>query len=165
MADLDRTGLAAVERQVLAPEVIERTLERAVAEWARPTATDDRDRIAATHREVDGELRRLTNALAAGADTPSVVRAIWEREVTRTALQGRLANHESILQVATVDLATVREVVRERLTDWQGLMSRHTPKPDNCSGESCTGGSSSNPHPSGRTATPRSRELPRSARC
>jgi hypothetical protein len=78
----------------------------------------------------------------------------------------RLAS-QSIRQVSTVDLATVREALRERLTDWQGLMSRHMPKPGNCSRKSCTSGSSSNPHPGGGTAlapTGRYREASTSAR-
>jgi len=85
MAALDRTVLAAVERQVLAPEVIERTLERAMAEWARPTATDERDQFARALAEVETELGRLVVQ-------PTPERPDCYAEVTGTATIGKVSS-------------------------------------------------------------------------
>ena len=128
MAALDRAVLESIERQVLAPDVIEQIVGRALAEWSRPKPAEERERVAAALRDVDAELGRLTTALAAGADTPSVIEAIKAREAKRTTLQARLTTLSQTDRVVTLDAATVRQAVRERLTDWSGLMARHTPQ-------------------------------------
>ena len=128
MAILDRAVLAAIEEQVLAPEVIEAIVARVVAESQKPSSTAERDRLTAMLADVEQELERLTRAVAAGAETPSMLAAITEREGKRAVFAERLATLSAIRDVSTLDLAAVRKTAREQVAEWAGLMERHTPQ-------------------------------------
>jgi hypothetical protein len=128
MAILDRAVLAAVEAQVLAPDVIEAIVVRVLAEPQKPSSTVERDRPAAMLAEVEQELERLTRAVASGAETPSMLTAIKGREARRAALAARLAAQAAVRDVSTLDLAEVRRIARQQVAEWTGLMTRHTPQ-------------------------------------
>jgi len=84
----DREVLTTVERAVLAPEVIERTIRRALAMLA--PADDElsarRARLQQSIGALEAELTRLTDALARGGDLDSLLGAIKDREGRRAQL-------------------------------------------------------------------------------
>jgi hypothetical protein len=74
-------------------------------------------------RRLDGELRRLADAIASTrGEAQSLMTAIRAREGERVRVQGRLTELAAIGQVARMDRARLDKDLRERLTDWQGLI-------------------------------------------
>ena len=74
---------------------------------------------------LDGELCRLTTALATGAELPSVIAAIRERERRKVGLQRRLEAAEGLARAPRIDRRKLEPVLRARLDDWHGLLGRH----------------------------------------
>ena len=72
---------------------------------------------------LEGELRRLADVIAtAGGDVPSLMTAIRAREQERVRVQGRSAELAATSQVAHMDRARLLRDLRQRLTDWQGVI-------------------------------------------
>ncbi|MCZ6856587.1 MAG: hypothetical protein O7F70_01175 [Gemmatimonadetes bacterium] len=75
---------------------------------------------------LERELSRLTEALAAGGDVPSVVAAIKARERRQAGLRAQLTALERVAQLPSLDLTRLERDLTARLTEWRGLLSRHT---------------------------------------
>ena len=121
--DAEQAILETVEHDLLRPEVLEAALARVLEQLdpeatARETSGLETDLV-----RLDGELRRLADVIAtAGGDVPSLMTAIRARERERATVQGRLAELAATHQVAHMDRARLLRDLRQRLTDWQGLI-------------------------------------------
>jgi site-specific DNA recombinase len=129
MEDVDRAVLAAFERQLLAPDMVEEILAEAVAQLAPGVeqAETDRDALAAALVRVDDEIANLTNAVAAGGQLSALVKGLQTREAERERLIRRLAG----LAHATVQGAAaptrLHAQFAAKLADWRGALHRQAP--------------------------------------
>ena len=126
MAALDHDVLAVLGRDVLTPERIQRTVQRALALY-----TDSPDAVAARQATVTRDLQRLeqechrlTTVLAAGGPLPTVVEALRERERQRATLQAGLESLAGLSRAARrwADDELAEELTA-RLGDWQRVLS------------------------------------------
>lgn len=123
MADAEAAVLASIQHTLLNPDVIEEAIRRAAARL-----TSDDDSAEKTRRELwqlETELARLADAVAAGGDVPALVEAIRNREERRRALQ------QQLLKATPTPAPAVREVVadlRARVQDWQSVLRGSVPE-------------------------------------
>ncbi len=126
MDPTNETVLRVIEQQVLSPEVVHGTV-RKVLERLRPAENTLVPQHTAARAElavIEQELSRLSQAVAQGGDLPALLDAIRGRERRRQGLQDDLAALERFRQLGTVDLARLERDARERLSDFQGLLTR-----------------------------------------
>ncbi len=71
-----------------------------------------RDTLTAELRKVEAELARMIAAIAAGADLPTLVEAIKERETQRTRIQEQITALGQQAQLATLDVTKVQAELR-----------------------------------------------------
>ena len=127
MVGANEALLEAVREQILSPEVVTAAVARAAERIAAladnpPDTGEIRGQLA----DLDRELSHLTEALAAGGDVPSVVAAIQERDKRRGSLLAQLTALERVAHLPTLDLTRLERDLTTRLTEWRGLLSRHT---------------------------------------
>jgi site-specific DNA recombinase len=124
----DRAVLSAVERDLLRPEVVEVALREAVRELhlSKDEVARRQDELQAELTKVDGELARYAEAIATAGQLDAILAAVKEREARRTHLKAELAKLGSRADIASLNAARVSSNLRERLTDWQGLLQRQT---------------------------------------
>jgi hypothetical protein len=120
--------LGALGRQALAPEVVVAAIDQTIRRWEVGAALREPDHRAvqeALHR-VESELCRLTEALAHGEAPPTILEAIRTRERQRAELQEQ-ARHlaRPTARPSVTRAAPLATVLRDRLTDWQGLLERN----------------------------------------
>jgi len=107
-------------------EIIEAAIDRAAVrlnpstELAQATSLRVRRELDA----VEGELERLTAAIASGGDLPALLRAVQEREERRRRLRAELASANR----PGLDPAALKANLKARLADWRGLLTRHIPQ-------------------------------------
>jgi hypothetical protein len=77
---------------------------------------------------VERELERLTAAVTAGGNVPTLVDAMRTREAERTKLRQELSVHERATQVARLDTRRVERELRAKLDEWTALLRRQTPQ-------------------------------------
>jgi hypothetical protein len=118
--------LAAVEQEVLHPEVLRRAISRAINELNAPTDTvvPRRTGLQGELTVLEQELTRLTAAVAQGGDLKPLLDGIQARERRRGTLQTELAGLEGLRPVTALDLQQLQREVEVRLADWRGLLSR-----------------------------------------
>lgn len=119
--------LAVVTRDLLRPEVITAAIEtaRQRLQPAGAVREAEQERLAAELRQVEIELRRLTEAVGAGGHGPTLVQAIQAREVQRTHLQAELQALDQLAQVASIDRARIERDLGSILDEWRGLLQKH----------------------------------------
>ncbi len=130
MEATDQAVLGAVARDVLNPRVVARAAEQAIAILCPPAdAVDERrDELLAQMRRLEAELARLAEAIARGGDVPALLRAVKDREAQRARCEHWLGALESARHLSRFERGRIDRQVREVLTDWQGLLTRHTPQ-------------------------------------
>ena len=106
MQRTNQAVLAAVEQDVLHPEVVRRAISRAINELNAPTDTvvPRRTGLQAELTVLEQELARLTAAVAQGGDLKPLLDGIQAREQRRRALQTELAGLEGLQPVTARDL-------------------------------------------------------------
>jgi len=130
MEATDRAVLGAVERDLLRSEIVEQALLDAILELQVP---DDevarrRDELRANLKKVDDELEQYAEAIAAAGSLEAILAAMKEREARRAHLAAELERLESRAKIRSLDTADLTANLRNRLTDWQGLLQRQTPE-------------------------------------
>jgi len=125
MDEADALLLATLKRDVMEASLIDGIVEQTLRDWRASTRPLEGQREDLEQRlgEIAGELRNLTDALAAGAPVSSVQDAIRARERERRELQGQL-EHVDGLSRADADGAELSRTLHARLTNWQGLLDR-----------------------------------------
>ena len=98
---MNEAVLGALGEQVLSPQVVQAAVARARDRLLHATPDADVQPLREALASVERELTRLTAALATGADLPTVVEAIREREARKVTLKRRL---EAVGDLARVPL-------------------------------------------------------------
>ncbi len=125
MTDANAAVLSAMGEQVLSPAVVEAAVTRALERLAEPQPVTEAPALRDDLRRLDGELTRLTSALATGADLTSVVTAIRDRERQKATLEQKLAAVEQVGKLPDLNRDELEQILRDRLDVWRGLLGRH----------------------------------------
>ena len=125
MAATDDAVLSVVEDAILRPEVVEAVIERAVEQLTATTVESRRPSLEADLAALDGELARLTGAIATGGELPALLEAVQDREQRRESLRREL-EVLGASEPVVLDRAALRKNLESRLGDWRGLLRRHT---------------------------------------
>ena len=122
----NQTVLAALEQEVLHPEVVRRAMSRAIDELntATDTVVPRRTALQAELGVLEQELSRLAAAVAQGGDLEPLLDGIRARERRRQALQTEWSGLDGLPPVTTRDLQQIQHDVEARLADWRGLLRR-----------------------------------------
>ncbi len=130
MAAANTAILAAIESDVLRPEVVDAALTRAVDALLPKAEVLDRERTVATTAlaTVEGQVQRLIAAISASGHSPALLAALQTTETRRAALEQTLATLGRQRQLTDLDVPSLRRDLRHRLVDWQGLLNRHVPQ-------------------------------------
>jgi hypothetical protein len=124
--------LRSVEHDVLTVAVLETSLYKALSALQSEPATGADARASGLRAELaqlDAEVGRLAAAIAGGGELPALLGALQERERRRAHLRGELARRERELMTAArgrLDAEGFLGELRERLTDWQGMLRQET---------------------------------------
>ena len=129
LTEADEAILSALENDLLAEDIIEEAMTRAIAQ--------------AIHGDIDGrsEKQRLETALRTGADraatahdghpggrrSPTLVQAIKDRERQRESLARDLLALERPRPLSS-DAARLRAELRAKLADWRSMLRAHVPQ-------------------------------------
>ena len=124
MADAETAILDVLQATLLNPDVIEAAIHRSAARLTTDDSTSDTG--AAQLRQLDTELARLTDAIAAGGDVPALVEAVRGREERRRELERQMLARPRAASM--VDVATIVDDLRARLHDWQAVLRGAIPE-------------------------------------
>ena len=131
MEATDRAVLETIDHDVLNPRVLARAAENAIAALCPPADAADEQRAALLGQigRLEAELANLAKAIAEpGGNIPALLHAAKDREAQRARCEHQLAALESARRLSRFERARIDRQVREVLTDWQGLLTRHTPQ-------------------------------------
>jgi site-specific DNA recombinase len=121
---IDTAVLGTLAGDVLRPAVIHAVIA-GVLDALEPKAVGrDVERSRAELARVERELERLTDAIAAGGDLASLVTALQGRQARQHALTATIAAGEASAHVR-LDRRTVEARVREKLSAWRALLTKH----------------------------------------
>ncbi len=121
----DRTVLEALADQVLTPDIVREILRRTLERLAAPGPGLDAAPLRTELATVESELGRLTAAVASGADVPSLIAAMREREKRKQAIAARLEVLRQVAQMPAPNPAALERDVLARLAEWKALLGRH----------------------------------------
>jgi len=121
--ELETQLLAGLQAKVLHPEVVEYTMEKFEATLTEQLAGLDHemDRMSRRKAVLDREIRNLTNRIAGGDPSPSIMAAIAERERELQTIADRLL--ESRPDSIRSRFKDIRRFVETRLRDLRGLLN------------------------------------------
>ena len=126
MTPTNQAVLDTVAEELLSPQTVEAVVQRAMA--ALTEAPDREPERAAAQQNlaaVETELGRLSAAVAAGGDVPSLVTAITDRERRRVGLTEQIAALNALEAWPHRDQTALARDLHARLTEWRGLFGRH----------------------------------------
>jgi hypothetical protein len=128
LADADESILTALEEHLLDPGILEEAMNRAMQNAAadQPDGDARRNELRRAVDQVQSELERLTAAVVAGGEVATLVQAMKDRERRRDALQRDLAVLDRP-RTGPTDANTIRELLREKVAEWKGLLRKHAP--------------------------------------
>src|SRR5262249_27477304 len=128
MEATDRTVLAAIDHDVFNSRVLARAADHALAALcpSEDALDERRERLLFEVRRLESELARLVDAITGGGELPALLTAVKEREAQRAQCEQQLAALDSTRRLSRIDRARLDRQVRETLTDWQGLLTKHT---------------------------------------
>jgi hypothetical protein len=120
MEALDNAVLAKIAGDVLRPALVEEIVIEARAMFEASQRTDDRARLRRELETVEREQRRLTEAIAAGADAPVLIERLRVTEARRREIAALIEAQQ------TRHAPAWREIecrVRQSVTDWRSLLT------------------------------------------
>ena len=125
----DEAILGSLRRYVLDPEVVHRAVHEATVELQASLNQPDPDHAnyAAELTQVDRELTRLLDALAAGGDFRSLLAAVKTREHRRLELLATLDALKRRQAAARFDPASVADEVRGYVAAWRQVLTAQVP--------------------------------------
>ena len=128
MEAADLAVLSAVEHDLLRPQIVEEALLEAVRglRISDDQAIRRREDLHVELRRLEVELSHYAKAIAKEGPLDAILAEIREREARRAHLKAELTKLESRAKIASLDAARLSRNLRERLTDWQGLLQRQT---------------------------------------
>jgi site-specific DNA recombinase len=130
MQKVDRSVLAAFERQLLGPGMADEIVAAAYSKMQSSSGERQRDHEALSEglERIETEIRNLTTGIAAGGELASLITALKEREADRQRLRRQLASAEHAERKTVAVPSKLREELEGKLADWRGVLSRHTPR-------------------------------------
>lgn len=117
---IDRAVLATITDDVLRPEIVAAIIA-GVEQALRPDPAGDAV-AAAELTSLDGEIARLTEAIAMGGELQTLVAAQHGREARRAEI---LAARRPWAQAVPLNRRTLERTTREKLDDWRALLTRN----------------------------------------
>jgi hypothetical protein len=129
METTDEAVLDSIESDVLRVEVLETSLAKAL-DILQPGDHVIESRVDGLRAELvrlDGEIARLTGAIAVGGELAGLLAALQERERRRHQVRTELAAVDRITDRAAFDLPKALQRLRGALTDWQGMLRAEPP--------------------------------------
>jgi site-specific DNA recombinase len=127
MKDAEEAILSTIERQMLDPAIVQDILTAAIDDL-QAEARSDSNRSAPLEQElsrINGELVRLTEALASGGELTSVLGAIRTREARRNELERAIASTSRAPVGRLPDLRAARAELEQRIGEWRTLLRQH----------------------------------------
>ena len=124
MAHAETVILDALREALLDPDVLEAAIHRAAARLSTDQNTSDL--AAAELRQLDAELARLTDAIAAGGDAPALVQAIQVREERRRTVHRQVQARART--ASALDLRAITTDLRTRVQEWRTLLDATVPE-------------------------------------
>ncbi|MCX6539238.1 MAG: recombinase family protein [Acidobacteria bacterium] len=119
----NRTVLGTLRNELLQPAIARAAVERALA-YLRPSSENGNlDNLRSDLAGLDGELGRLSGAIAAGGELPTLLSAIQERERRRAAVATRLHLAEAWSKTTSLDAKRLERELLSELADWRGLLA------------------------------------------
>ena len=127
---VDRAVIQAVEDQLLRPDLAERALALALARLqpALQSVEQELASLKAGIGRLDGEILRLTDAIAGGGDVPSLVVGLKDRERQREDLRGRLTAAQRVAAAGAAGPESPQLRLRAKLAEWQNILHRQVPQ-------------------------------------
>lgn len=122
MEHVDRAVLEALADDVLSPAVILAVVDGVFDAMKAPTRSAHLDRHRAELKDVDQQITRLTDGIAAGGRLPSLLARLTVAQARRDELDALVKAHAVIVAVA-LNRKAVERTVRQRLQDWRGLLT------------------------------------------
>ena len=128
MTRADEAVLSAVLEDVLDAKLIETVVARTLEQVgpAGEEASKRRGRLEAALGDVEQEIDRLANAIAAGGQLAGLLTAVKDREVRREALRVELSGLRRVERHGHIDRSVLATQIRQRVDAWRGLLSRQT---------------------------------------
>ena len=123
MERTNREVLSTLEQDILQPEVVTAAIRKAL-EKLHPQDPTAHDKLRADLTAVEAGLAHLAEAITSGGDIPALLNAVKEQDKRRVYLQEELHAVEGLEKVTQLDLGRIEDRLREKLTDWQGLLQR-----------------------------------------
>ena len=125
----DAAVLGALKTYVLDPAIVDGAIADAVRQLT-PSEQDLQQRRAA----LQAELRRLADqqaryaaAVAGAGHIDELVKAKKNAEHERQRVHGELAALQNLQGLSSLELRRIEKELRRRVSDWNGLLGRHTP--------------------------------------
>jgi len=79
-------------------------------------------------RRLDGELSRLTAAVASGGDLPALLAAVKERQAQRERSERALIELDATARIGRHEIPRLEREIRHRLADWRAMLRREVPE-------------------------------------
>jgi site-specific DNA recombinase len=126
LSDVDEVLIEAIRRDVLAVDVVEDVVRRAIELYtSEPDVAEvRRHRLAGERERLKGELARYAEAIAASGPLPSILDALKAREARLADVNAQLEHLDGLQRAALPWGDDLRGELRARLADWQGLVGR-----------------------------------------
>jgi site-specific DNA recombinase len=126
MLQTNEAVLRSLEAALLTPAAVEAIVREVLAAMrpAEDTAVPRRAALRADLLLVEGEISRLTAAIARAPDLGSLLDALRATEQRRARLAAELAGLDSLGLVRTLDPAALTPAILAKLDVWAGLMER-----------------------------------------
>jgi hypothetical protein len=116
-----------LKRDLFHPEVllysVEKAIEKARQERERSDFAPQEADLQAQLRAVEDELARLSTAIAAGGDLPSLVSALQEREHRRAQLRQQVEARLASRQLERLDLKGLERDLKAKIADWNKVLA------------------------------------------
>jgi site-specific DNA recombinase len=121
---VDDAVLQTLGGDVLRPPVVMAILDGVLEAMSPRTLARDVEELRAEKLAIEGELLRLTNAIAAGGDLVPLLDALKSRQVRRDELTAALVARESF-DVQRFDRKAIQAKVEEHVNSWRALLTNH----------------------------------------
>ncbi len=119
--------LSAIETEVMRPEIIERAIQEALEARYPSDLETKRDAVLKQIRLLKDEEDRLADAIARGqGHLDALMQALKDRQGQRERYEHELTSVEAAGRVGRLDFRRAETQIRERLRDWQGVLTRQT---------------------------------------